>query len=592
MQKQSAKKGLEILFRHIRKHKKELAALSALSIVIAVADGAIPFITGRLFDSILRPSEIFSGAEFQVSLLSFYLGLFIVFKICSAFAGWIMMRKSENLGNITYCDYRLQCISQLLRLPISFHKDEKIGEITERIHRATSWLSTIVSNVLVDLTPQFLSFIVAFSILFYLNPFLSFILALAVFVYIGILVRMIRPMADMHKNLLRFQAQVFGDAADVINNIQSVKEAAAEEYEEKRLFKKMRLELVKIWNEAMFYWQNLDFLQTLIIVAAHASILFVSIPAIRQNSMTIGELVTFISSAQLLFGPFTRLARNWRSVQNGLIALEENEKIFVLPKENYRPENAPILPFLEGKIVFKDVNFSYEKSLGNVLENINFEINPGEIVALVGESGVGKSSLVSLLSGFYFPQKGKIFIDGHNIKNMDLTFLRSNIAVVSQEPALFNDTIKKNIAYGKFSADDKDIENAAEKSYASEFIKSFPGKYGQLVGERGVKLSAGQKQRVAIARAVLRDPRILVLDEPTSALDAKSEKFIQESLKELMKNRTTIIIAHRLSTVRKADKILVLKNGKIAEQGKHDDLVQIPNGIYRNLYELQIGLAP
>ena len=181
-------------------------------------------------------------------------------------------------------------------------------------------------------------------------------------------------------------------------------------------------------------------------------------------------------------------------------------------------------------------------------------------------------------------------IDGYNIKNIGLKFHRSKIAVVPQEIILFNDTIKNNIAYGNFSATEGEIKKAAEKSYASEFIESFPRKYNQIVGERGIKLSVGQKQRVAIARAILRNPKILILDEPTSALDAKSEKFIQESLEKLMIHRTTFIIAHRLSTVRRADKILVLENGKIVEQGKHQDLIKIPNGVYRQLYEYQIGL--
>jgi ABC-type multidrug transport system fused ATPase/permease subunit len=249
-----------------------------------------------------------------------------------------------------------------------------------------------------------------------------------------------------------------------------------------------------------------------------------------------------------------------------------------------------ILSDLKGEFVFENVSFAYQKKQNKIMDGISFKVKPGEIVAFVGESGVGKTTIIDLISCYYFPQKGKILIDGHNIKNLDLKFLRSKIAVVPQEVVLFNDTIKKNITYGSFSASEKKIKEAAEKSYASEFIESFPKKYEQIVGERGIKLSVGQKQRVAIARAILRDPRILILDEPTSALDAKSEKFIQESLEKLMKGKTTFIIAHRLSTVRKADKILVIQNGKIAEQGKHKELINIPNGIYRQFYELQIGL--
>jgi len=306
--------------------------------------------------------------------------------------------------------------------------------------------------------------------------------------------------------------------------------------------------------------------------------------------MTIGELIMFNGYAAMLFGPFVSLGHQWQSIQNGLMAIQEAEKIINQPKEIYQPENAVILSDLKGEFVFENVSFAYQKKQNKIMDGISFKVKPGEIVAFVGESGVGKTTIIDLISCYYFPQKGKILIDGHNIKNLDLKFLRSKIAVVPQEVVLFNDTIKKNITYGSFSASEKKIKEAAEKSYASEFIESFPKKYEQIVGERGIKLSVGQKQRVAIARAILRDPRILILDEPTSALDAKSEKFIQESLEKLMKGKTTFIIAHRLSTVRKADKILVIQNGKIAEQGKHKELINIPNGIYRQFYELQIGL--
>jgi ABC-type multidrug transport system fused ATPase/permease subunit len=302
--------------------------------------------------------------------------------------------------------------------------------------------------------------------------------------------------------------------------------------------------------------------------------------------MTIGELVMFNGYAFMLFAPFVRLGHNWSVVQNGLIALEWAEEILTTPKEIYLPANAVILSEIKGAVEFKNVSFSYKKGQA-VLENLNLTVNPGEIIALVGESGVGKSTLVDLISGYYFSGKGKVLVDGRNIKNFDLKFLRSKIAVVPQEVVLFNDTIRTNIKYGNFNASDKKIIRAAEQSRCSEFIEKFPRKWNQIVGERGIKLSVGQKQRVAIARAILRNPKILILDEPTSALDAQSEKFVTEALEELMKGRTTFIIAHRLSTIRKANRILVLENGRIVEEGNHSDLTKIENGVYRRFYELQ-----
>lgn len=226
-----------------------------------------------------------------------------------------------------------------------------------------------------------------------------------------------------------------------------------------------------------------------------------------------------------------------------------------------------------------------------MLAGVDFKVHAGEVVAFVGESGVGKSTAISLISGYYFPSKGRVLIDGVDTRKFCLTELRKNIAVVPQEVALFNNTIKSNICYGLPSASEEDIVRATREAHAEDFIVALPLGYDTLVGERGIKLSVGQKQRVAIARAILRDPKILILDEPTSALDSETERKVTEALEKLMRGRTTFIIAHRLSTVRKADRIFVLEKGKIVEEGSHDQLMQIENGNYRHRYELHIGLV-
>ncbi len=239
---------------------------------------------------------------------------------------------------------------------------------------------------------------------------------------------------------------------------------------------------------------------------------------------------------------------------------------------------------------FDDVCFSYENNVA-VLRGLSFHVVPGETVAFVGKSGVGKSTTIDLISGYYFPQKGGVFVDGRNTREFDLTCLRKNIAIVPQEPVLFNDTILMNIKYGKLEVTNEEVIGAAQKAHIHEFIEQLPEKYNQLVGERGIKLSVGQKQRIAIARAILKNPAILILDEPTSALDAETEMLITTSLELLMKNRTTFIIAHRLSTVRRADRIFVFDQGKIVQEGKHSDLIKEEKGIYRQLYDYQIGLC-
>lgn len=379
---------------------------------------------------------------------------------------------------------------------------------------------------------------------------------------------------------------VFGESYDVVGNAMAIKQATTEEYERNRLSVKMK-SAVPLWMRLTSLWGSLTLYQRMTILATQIIIFVVSVSYIHQGTMTIGQLMAFNAYAAMVFGPFTTIARNWQTIQNGIVNIQETEKILQIPTEPYAAEGSVAFA-VQGDITFKNVCFRYEEGK-QVLEDISFSVKGGQVVALVGESGVGKSTLIDLISAYNFPTKGEVRIDGHDIRNINLKSLRSQIAVVPQEVVLFNDSIKMNVQYGNFQATEEEVRQAAIKAHALDFIEKFPQKWDQLVGERGVKLSVGQKQRVAIARAILRDPRILILDEPTSALDAGSEKIITGSLDELMRGKTAFIIAHRLSTVRKADMILVFKEGRILESGTHQELLQIPDGEYRRLYELQIG---
>ncbi len=590
MKKGQINKGLKIVFQYLGKYKSDLIILSVLGVILALANGVVPYLVGRFLDSILDPSRIFIGTIIEMPLFLFFILTWVIVQLIVNFVDWRSNVKKNHLGETIASNYLIKGFGTLLDLPFSFHKSRKIGDILDRISKAARSMERVVSNVIIDLTPQFLSILVALVISFYVNYFLAFFLLLGVLIYIAILYKILPPLVKLQRKTHQAYSTAFGSAYDVVLNVQSVKYGVTEEYEQKKLYQNFYLKASKFWKKMVLIWEGMNFYQRLIITLTQFVIFSLSVFFIQKGTMTIGELVMFNGYAAMLFGPFVQLGRNWQVVQDGLMAIERAEDILSISKEKYIPKNVIIISNFRGEVVFKNVSFSYERKIGQVLDDISFKIKAGETVALVGESGVGKSTLVDLISGYYFPQRGKILIDGYNIKNIGLKFLRSKIAVVPQEIILFNDTIKNNIAYGNFSATEGEIKKAAEKSYASEFIESFPRKYNQIVGERGIKLSVGQKQRVAIARAILRNPKILILDEPTSALDAKSEKFIQESLEKLMIHRTTFIIAHRLSTVRRADKILVLENGKIVEQGKHQDLIKIPNGVYRQLYEYQIGL--
>ncbi|MFZ2975014.1 MAG: ATP-binding cassette domain-containing protein, partial [Candidatus Moraniibacteriota bacterium] len=278
------------------------------------------------------------------------------------------------------------------------------------------------------------------------------------------------------------------------------------------------------------------------------------------------------------------LGGHYKKMQESLATLKRSEKIFNEVTEVYDVPEAVQLKNPSGDTEFRKVSFSYEDE--KVLEDISFKVPAGKMVAIIGKSGEGKSTLVDLISRYNIVQKGVILFDGIDIAKINLKDLRNNIAIVPQEIDLFNDSIKNNILYARLDATEEELIQAAKLANCHEFIEKFPKKYEQIVGEKGVRLSTGQKQRIAIARAILRNPRILILDEATSALDSESEKYVQSALEEVMKNRTTFVIAHRLSTIRKADLILVIEGGRIVESGDHQELMN-HGGVYKKLSALQ-----
>ncbi len=579
--------GLKVIIKYITEFKVQLIVLIVLGILSAIGNATVPYIAGRFFDSINSDTVI----DLFGNQLPAYAVLLIIWAIIQAITYTIDWRNeimSQYLSNKIWLNYLSRGFSYVLNLPISFHKKNKMGEIGETINIAANSLETIVGRHVIDIAPQLLSIIIALIIAMYINIKLAFILVSALIIYIFVLSLKIRPVAEYHKEYRKNVRELFGDAYDSILNTHAIKQSSAEEYERDKLQNKSALS-IPLWMRLSKVWSTLSLYQKIIILITQISIFIISIINIRNGIMTLGELLSFNAYTAMIFGPFMSIARDWQSIQGGIINIQKTENILGIPAENYAPKDAPNIS-ITGQMEFKNVNYSYESDKP-VLQNINFKVNAGEVIALVGESGVGKSTLVDLISGYHFPVSGEVLIEGYDIRKINLRKLRESIAIVPQEVVLFNDTIKKNIKYGNFNSTDEEMEIASKKAHAYDFIMKFPSKWEQMVGERGVKLSVGQKQRVAIARAILRNPKILILDEPTSALDAGSEKIISDSLDELMKGKTTFIIAHRLSTVRKADKILVFKEGKIIESGKHDELLKIEGGEYRRLYELQIGLT-
>ncbi len=586
LNKENLYTGLKVLWKYISQYRREIVVLSVMGIFSAIGNGTIPYIAGKFFDAVTIQDTL----QFISYAIPLYIALLILWsfiQLITYILDWRINILSEKFSNIIWLDYLSKGFGYLLLLPISFHKTNKIGEVSNKINVAASALETIAGRIVIDLSPQILSIAIAFIIAFYLQPLLALLLLIGVVIYILIFSTKIKHTSQYQKEYWDALNFIWGESYDVIGNTSAVKQASAEEYERSRLSTKMK-SAVPLWMRLTKLWGSLTLYQRMTILVTQIIIFIISASYINQGLMTIGELIAFNTYAAMVFGPFIVIARNWQTIQNGIVNIQETEKILQIEPENY-DENGSVKLDVKGDIEFKNVHFQYEEGK-QVLENISFKIKGGQVVALVGESGVGKSTMIDLISAYHFSTKGEVLIDGIDIKKVNLRQLRQQIAVVPQEVVLFNDTIKMNVKYGNFEANDEEIKQATVKAHALDFIEKFPQKWEQIVGERGVKLSVGQKQRVAIARAILRNPRILVLDEPTSALDAGSEKIITQSLDELMKGKTTFIIAHRLSTVRKANIILVFKEGKIIESGTHDELLRIEDGEYRRLYELQIGL--
>lgn len=580
----SIKSGLSIIWRYMKMYKSSVVTLSVLGVLSALGNGIVPLLIGRFFDAIVaEPGEVWG-----ISSVVFFLGLWLTIQLVTSLIDWYSSFKSEVLSNSIWGKYLSECFYRIWELPMSYHKKQKAGEASNAINTAANYIETIAGRIIIDLSPQFLSIFVAIGVTLFMSSLLASVLFLGVVIYSFILMAKVAPLAKIQKEYYELISFLWGGMYDSTSNIQTIKQATTEEFEKEQLAEKFSKGISK-WYQMSRIWSDVALVQKIIILTTQVIIFATSIFMIRNGEMTLGELIAFNSYAALIFGPFVTLARNWQYIQNGIVSLNVAEKIISVPSEVYDPQGGISEGRIEGNIKFENIHFSYDEK-NPVLKNISFEVKAGEKVALVGESGVGKSTFIDLISAYHFPTSGRVLIDGVDIHRYNLRFLRRQIATVPQEVVLFNDTVKHNIKYGNFESSDSEIEEAARKAYAMDFIEKFADKWDQIVGERGVKLSVGQKQRIAIARAILRNPRILILDEPTSALDAGSENIITKSLESLMEGKTTFIIAHRLSTVRKADKILVFKDGEVIESGKHDELLQIEGGEYRRLYELQIGL--
>jgi ABC-type multidrug transport system fused ATPase/permease subunit len=563
--------------------------LIALNVLVAFGDSITPIISGRLFDSIISLGKTLSIFNTNYSAWTFYLLLWAMVQVVYRTIDYIRQRKHSVFQRKVAADYNFSGAQRLFYLPLSFHKDSKMGNTVNRINKAANSLQAGF-EVVFQILPEVLSIIMGFAFVFYIKWEFGLMLLASSLIYLVFMIKTVVPTGKIRQEAFRLSGNADGILYDSIGNIKNTKQASAEGYTKKRFAINFFGEQ-KLWLNMDIIILNTDLFQKALVLLLQGSVFLTSIYFIQRGELTVGSLIAVNAYLAMTFGPITYFVRWWRWVADCFVALERAEKIFKTEEEIYDPKDMVDLKKINGDIEFKNVHFEYEgkskKDNKEVLKNVSFKIHAGETVALVGESGVGKTTIADLMSAYYFPQRGSVLIDGVDSRKISLELLRKNIGLVSQEISIFNESIKYNIKYGNFDKKDRDVVRASKEAGAHEFVREFKKKYNQLVGERGIKLSGGQRQRVAIAQAILKDARILVLDEPTSALDAKTESVVAKSLEKLMKGRTTIIIAHRLATVRKADKIIVLEKGRVVEIGKHNDLIKKRGGAYRKFYELQ-----
>ncbi|MEK7628291.1 MAG: ABC transporter ATP-binding protein [Patescibacteria group bacterium] len=579
--------ALGVVWRRMLFYKKAALTVFFLAGISALGNGAVPYIVGRFADSLI--DAITDANSYDDSFL--ILAGWLLVAAFTAVVDWQINVRARTMENNIATNGIAQSFSTLLLLPISFHKGNMAGETGNKISRAIHYMAQIVSNVILGIGPAILSMVVGLVFAMYIQPTLALVIVFGMFCYGAISAWSVMPLADFQKKDHKAWNEAYGHAYDAVGNAHAVKQASGEKAASRKIYIEFIEKVLPLSLKPELIWARISFFQRSAVVLTQFSVFLLSIRFVALGEITVGDLIALNGYAAMVFAPLAQLASQWNVIQNGLTAIVGAEEILSIPPERYELEAGMEEPAeWRGEIVFQNVSFIYPETTRTVLDGVSFSIQDGETVAFVGESGVGKTTITELISGYYYPTTGSILMSGVSTTKLPLRPLRERIAVVAQEPVLFNDTILTNIRFGRPDATDEEVVSAAKQAHAHDFIDSFEKKYDQLVGERGVKLSVGQKQRVSIARAILRNPRILILDEPTSALDAKTESLISESLEKLMQGRTTIIIAHRLSTVRKADNIIVFDGGKVVEQGKHLDLIKNENGVYRRLYEYQIGL--
>jgi len=524
----------------------------------------------------------------QLKILEFAAGAVLVIALVGGLASYLEKYITTSIGQWVTHDLRRMLYSHIQRLSLSYHDHKQTGDLITRVTGDIDAIQSFINSSLLGAFINAITLVGMVGVMLYLNWHFTLIalsiappLFLVVFSYT-------RRIKQASREVRKKEGEIASVIQEVLSSIRVVKAFAREDYEQRRL-EAESLEGVEIALRARGVKAKLSPLVEVIVAVGTGLVLWFGGRMALSGSLSAGSLVVFILYLGKMYKPMQQLSKMTDAYSKAAVGYERIREVLAVNGEVRDLAGARRAPAFRGRIEFDNVSFAYEPATA-VLKKVSFRIEPGQLAALVGPTGAGKTTIISLIARFYDPESGAVKIDGQDVRRFTRKSLRRQISFVLQDTLLFHGPIWYNIAYGKPDASRAEVLRAAELANACEFIETMPDGYDTVVGERGVTLSGGQRQRIAIARAVIRNTPILILDEPTTGLDAASEKLVFEALDHLMQGRTSIVIAHRLSTVRRADAIFVVENGAIRETGTHDDLLHA-GGLYAELYNIQLQAA-
>ena len=575
--KQGLKKALKI-FQFVIPYKWTFITGMVFLLLSNLTTMSFPLLIGQMTKVIEGKSNYHIN---EVTL--FFFAVLIIQAILSFLRIYTFAQVSEKAMR----DVRKTLYAKIITMPIFHFEKRRVGELMSRITSDITQLQDVLSITLAEFFRQVFTLVGGIALITYLSWKLTlFMLATFPLLVVAAIVfgKFIRKISKKSQDELAATNII---VEETFQSIQAVKSFTNESYEVNRYTSSLNRVIEAALKAATMRGAFVSFV-IFALFGGIVGVVWYGAALVAQGDMILADLLTFIFYTAFIGGSVGGLGDIYAQLQKTIGSSDRILEILQDPSEIDLVSQTSSKAIEFGKISIEDLHFSYpSRPTVEILKGISIDIEPGQKIAIVGTSGTGKSTLAQLMMRFYEPNAGQIKLNGRNIQEYSVSDWRDMLALVPQEVLLFGGTIRENITYGKPGASQEEIEFAAEQAFAKEFIESFPEKWDTMVGERGVKLSGGQRQRIAIARAILRDPKFLILDEATSALDSESEKWVQSALEELMKNRTSLIIAHRLSTIRSADQIIVMEEGKILEQGNHESLMKIKNGVYRNMVTLQ-----